>query len=342
MTRIIDVHAHVLPELLVAMAAAEERRWGIDFGRGDGGRVEYRLGGKWRPLLQQNDVYRETSAERADRMSQIGVDVQVLSLSPSFFLYLEDQADAVSFCSDLNDAVAGFVAEQRNRFLAFAVLPLAHPNAAVAELERALGLGFVGAVVATHVNGKDWDHPALTGVLEAAEGLGAPIFLHPAAVRSSEILGRHHLRNLVGNPLETTIAVASLVFGGVFDRLPGLRLGFAHGGGYGVFGSGRFDHGTRVRPELDVVDLPSEYMRRMWFDCLTHDELALKFLVERVGSDRIVLGTDDPADMGLDQPVAWLEACPSLNPEQRTSILTTNPAEWLGLGPDGSVGPTPR
>ena len=133
-----------------------------------------------------------------------------------------------------------------------------------------------------------------------------------------------------------SIAIASIVFGGVFDRLPGLRLGFAHGGGYGVFGSGRFDHGTRIRPELDVVDLPSVYMRRMWFDCLAHDELALKFLVERVGSDRIVLGTDDPADMGLDQPVAWLEACPSLSPEQRTSMLATNPAEWLDLGPDGS------
>jgi len=341
-TRVVDVHAHVLPGLLVEMAAGEEARWGIDFGRGEGGRVEYRVGGKWRPLLQQNDVYRETPTERADRMSQIGVDVQVLSLSPSFFLYLEDRDDAVAYCSDLNDAIAGFVAEQRDRFLAFAMLPLAHPDAAVAELERALGLGFVGAVVATHVNGKDWDHPDLTGLLEAAEALGAPIFVHPAAVRSSEILGRHHLGNLVGNPLETTIAIASIVFGGVLDRFPGLRLGFAHGGGYGVFGSGRFDHGARVRPELDVVNPPSEYLRRMWFDCLTHDERSLRFLVERIGPDRIVLGTDDPADMGLDQPVAWLEACSSLSPEQRTSILSANPAGWLGLDPDGSVGPTRR
>ena len=331
MTRTVDVHAHVLPRLLVAMAAAEETRWGIDFGRGQDGRVEYRMGGKWRPLLQQNDVYGETPTARADRMSRIGVDVQVLSLSPSFFLYLEDQADAVAYCSDLNDAIAGFVAEEPDRFQAFAMLPLEHSDAAVAELERALGLGFVGAVVSTHVNGRDWDHPELSGVLEAAEALGAPLFVHPASVRSAEILGRHHLRNLIGNPLETTIAIASFVLGGVLDRFPGLRLGFAHGGGFGVFGSGRFDHGARVRPELDIVTPPSEYLRRMWFDCLTHDELTLKFLIRRVGPDRIVLGTDDPADMGIAEPVSWLDSCSSLTAEERLSILSANPAGWLGL-----------
>ncbi|HEX5696803.1 MAG TPA: amidohydrolase family protein [Acidimicrobiia bacterium] len=333
MTRVVDVHAHVLPRLLVEMAAAEQSRWGIDFAEGEDGRFEYRVGGRWRPLLQQSDVYGESPDRRAGRMTRIGVDTQVLSLSPSFFLYLEDRADALAYCSDLNDAVAGFVAAQPGRFLAFGMLPLEHPQAAASELERVLGQGFVGAVVGTHVNGKDWDHPTLTGVLEAAEALGAAVFVHPASVRPAELLARHQLRNLVGNPLETTLAIASMVFGGVLDRFPGLRLGFAHGGGFGVFDSGRFDHGARARPELDLIAAPSDYLRRMWFDCLTHDETALRFLIDRVGADRIVLGSDDPADMGLAEPVSWLEGCSSLSPEEMSSILSANPARWLNLDP---------
>jgi len=293
--------------------------------------MEFNAAGRWLPLLQQTDVYRETPAARAARMRRMRVDVQVLSLSPSLFLYLEDRDHAAEFCADVNDAIAAFVGEEPSSFRGFAMLPLSHPGAAVAELERTRSLpGFVGAVVATHVNGRDWDHPELLPVLEAAAGLEVPIFVHPASVRASEVLGRHHLRNLVGNPLETTLAMAAFVFGGVLDRFPSLRLCFAHGGGYGVFAMGRFDHGHRVRAEARSAHIPSEYLSRMWFDCLTHDESAVRFLIDKAGASRIVLGSDDPADMGLANPVDWIEACNSLSDEERSQILGANAVGLFG------------
>ncbi|MDP9145390.1 MAG: amidohydrolase [Actinomycetota bacterium] len=331
MTGIVDVHAHVLPPTLVQSADRGDTRWGIDFERADGGRVMYRVSGSWRPLLQQDDVYGESPSERAARMLGIRVEVQVLSLSPSLLLYLEDENDAIRFCSDINDEVAAFVAEEPEHFRAFSILPLEHPLAAVSELERTMAQrGVVGSVVSTHVNGRDWDDPRLLPVLEAAEALGAALFVHPAAVRASDVLSRYHLRNLIGNPYETALAMASFVFGGILDRFPSLRLCFAHGGGYGAFGMGRLDHGWRVRPEPNSKLTPSEYLQRMWFDSLTHDELALRYLIDRAGADRIVLGSDDPADMGLARPVDWLDACTTLRDQERSLILGANAGGLLG------------
>jgi aminocarboxymuconate-semialdehyde decarboxylase len=327
LTGAVDVHAHVLPPTLTQAAERGETRWGIDFERAENGRVMYRIAESWKPLLQQDDVYGESPSERAARMREIRVGVQVLSLSPSLLLHLEDEKDAVGFCSDINDAVGEFVAGEPKHFRAFSILPLEHPQGAVAELERTMAEpGFVGSVVPTHVNGRDWDDPYLLPVLEAADSLGAAVFVHPAAVRASDILARHHLRNLIGNPYETTVAMASFVFGGVLDRLPSLRLCFAHAGGYGVFGIGRLDHGHRVRPEPNSLLAPSEYLQRMWFDSLTHDELALRYLIDRAGADRIVLGSDDPADMGLARPVDWLDGCTAISDEERTLILGANNA----------------
>jgi aminocarboxymuconate-semialdehyde decarboxylase len=330
MTRSIDIHAHVLPTLFSTAADRGTTRWGIEFGRADDGRMMFQVAGRWQPALQ-GDVYGETPAERVARMRRVKVDVQVLSLSPSLFLYLEDPADAAGFSVDVNDAIGAIVSAEPEHFRGLAVLPLEHPKAAAAELERTMALdGFVGAVVSTNVNGRDWDDPYLEPILEAAEGLGALVFVHPSSVRAGHLLDRHHLRNLIGNPLETTIAIASLVFGGVLDRFPSLELCLAHGGGYAGFGIGRFDYGSRVRPEARSVRLPSEYLRRLWFDSLTHDETALRYLIDKVGPDRILLGSDDPADMGLTHPVDWIEGCSSLTERERLLILGENAIKLLG------------
>ena len=331
MTPTIDIHAHILPSYLSDLADTTGSRYGIDFARRESdGRIMFRHGERWSPLLQ-GSVYGETVDDRVARMESMRVDVQVLSLSPSMHLHTLDAIDGAALARDTNDAIAETIAARPARFRGLAFLPLQSPAAAVAELERIMeNRRFIGAMVATNVAGADWDDPALETVLAAAESLGAFVFVHPAAVRAAELLSGYHLRNLVGNPLETTIAITSLVFGGVLDRHPHLLIGFAHAGGYACWGVGRLDHGHRVRPEAAATSPPSSYLRRLYFDSLTHDELALRHLVDRVGVSQLILGTDDPADMAQTDPVSWLEACSSISPDERRAILGGNLTRLIG------------
>lgn len=327
---VVDLHTHVLPAFLSRLADSGGSRYGMDFDRNDDGRLVFRIGGAWSPLLQ-GSVYDETADERVGRMDRMRVDVQVLSLSPSLHLHGLGASAGAALSRDANDAIAEMVDLHPKRFRGLAFLPLQEPRSAVAELDRVMASrAFVGAMVSTHVEGMDWDDPRLEPVLEAAESLGALLFIHPAAVRASPLLSRYHLRNLVGNPLETTIAVASLVFGGVLDRHSELAACLAHGGGYVCWGAGRFDHGSRVRPEAAVRSMPSEYLRRLYFDSLTHDERALRYLIDKAGIERVVLGTDDPADMAQEDPVTWLEGCSSILPDERRAILGGNLSRMLG------------
>lgn len=327
---VVDLHTHVLPAFLSRLADSGGRRYGMGFDRNDDGRLVFEIGGRWAPLLQ-GSVYDETPDQRVTRMDRMRIDVQVLSLSPSMHLHGLDGAAGAALSRDTNDAISEMVERHPTRFRGLAFLPLQEPRSAVAELERVMASpAFVGAMVGTHVEGMDWDDPRLEPVLEAAESLGALVFIHPAAVRASALLSRYHLRNLVGNPLETTVAVASLVFGGVLDRHPELAVCLAHGGGYVCWGAGRLDHGSRVRAEAAVRSMPSQYLRRLYFDSLTHDERALRYLIDKVGIERVVLGTDDPADMAQDDPVTWLEGCSSILPEERRAILGANLSRLLG------------
>lgn len=330
MTPVVDVHTHVLPRHLSRLADTGGRRYGMGFGRNDDGRLVFEIGGDWSPLLQ-GSVYDETPDERVARMDRMRIDIQVLSLSPSMHLHVLDGASGTALSRDTNDAIAEMIQSNPTRFRGLAFLPLQDPVSAVAELERIMAnRSFLGAMVSANVAGADWDDPRLDPVLEAAESLGALVFVHPAGVRASGLLSRYHLRNLVGNPLETTLAVASLIFGGVLDRHPDLLMCFAHGGGYACWGAGRLDHGYRVRSEAAAGSMPTEYLRRLYFDSLTHDELALRHLIDRVGVEHVVLGTDDPADMAQDDPVTWLEACSSIRPAERRAVLGGNLTRVLG------------
>jgi aminocarboxymuconate-semialdehyde decarboxylase len=278
--------------------------------------------------------FRAPLTQRIAEMDRLGVDMQVISLTPTLWRHEIDAAQAASMASDVNDETARIVAENPHRFAGFAFLPLQDTDASVKELVRSVrDLGLIGAAVTTNVDGEDWDSERLYPVLETAHELKALLFVHPASVRIRKQLDRYHMRNLIGNPLETTIAVGSLVFGGVLDRLPGLRTCFAHGGGYAVFAAGRFDHGYAVRPEArkTVSRPPSDYLRELHFDCLTHSPLALRHLVDLVGIDRVVLGSDYPADMGYQDPVGWLERAPLLADAEKEQILGANMERLLGL-----------
>ena len=322
--RTIDIHTHVIPRQLAESAERGEARHGITFGRDTNGRITGSVGPTTFAIAWPNPL--EIPEERIRAMDEMRVDMHVLSLSPLMHWYELDAIAGVPMAKEANDDVADMLATDPDRFAGLAFLPLQDPAAAVAELERCVrDLGFVGVMVGSHVNGLDWDADELFPVLAAARDLGALVFVHPSHGRANTFLTRYHLRNLVGNPFETTVAVASLIFGGVLDRLPDLDICFAHGGGYACLGVGRFDHGGQVRDEAKgSSSLPSDYLRRLYFDTLVFSDRALSHLIDVVGADRVVLGSDYPADMGEPRPVDFIESHPDLTDEKRLLILGGN------------------
>jgi aminocarboxymuconate-semialdehyde decarboxylase len=326
---VVDVHAHLLPQSAVRAARAGTEWFGSTIEQGPDGRPLI-VTGTYRVGMGATEHW-DPPSSRLARMDALGVDVQVLSLNPILFRYYLDPENAVPCCRAVNDEISGMIETWPHRFAGFATLPLQHPDAAIAELERAMtDLGLVGAAVGTHVSNANWDEPHLFPVLQAAEQLGALLFVHPSASRLKEALPRYHLRNLIANPTETTIAIGSLIFGGVLDRLPNLDIVFAHGGGYACWGSGRFDHGYQVRPEAQehAQLFPSEYLRRLHYDSLVHSYRNLRQLIDTVGIDRVVLGTDYPADMGQPRPVAWITGS-DLDEDERSAVLSRNAVRLL-------------
>jgi aminocarboxymuconate-semialdehyde decarboxylase len=321
-----DIHAHIIPRPIVA-AAASGRSWhGISFEHSADGSLEGQgpRGAFDLPGWSGNG---ETIEERLERMDALRVAHHVLSVTPSLFRYELDPPMASAMAAGMNDDLAEIAQSTPTRFSALAHLPLQDPGAALRELERtAAQPGMVGVSAGTHVNGADWDAPELFPILEAIESSGQLLFLHPANRRPDPRMQRYHLKNLIGNPLETTFAVASFIFGGVIDRLPGLKVCFAHGGGFAPLGIGRFDHGYGVRAEASAgaSDLPSDYLRRLYFDSITHNERTLRFLVDLVGPSQVVMGSDYPADMGVADPVGFIDGCASLSEEERLGILEGN------------------
>lgn len=322
--RAIDIHTHVVPRRLAESAQRGQSRHGITFGRDVHGKITTSVGRLTMAFPWPTPW--ETPEERVRSMDERQVEVHALSLSPLMHWYNLEPEGAVGMAREANDDIAEMVASHPSRFVGLGFLPLQHPVAAVEELERCItDLAFIGVMVGTNVGGLDWDVPELFPVLQAARDLHALVFVHPARGRADSFLTRYHLRNLIGNPLETTVALASLIFGGVLDRLPDLDLCFAHGGGYGCLGIGRMDRGHNVRPEAqDIALLPSQYLSGLYFDSLVHSHLALSHLVDLVGADHVVLGSDYPADMGEPFPVEFVESHPDLTYDQRRLILGGN------------------
>ena len=270
---------------------------------------------------------------RLGSMDARRVDIHMVSISPTLYWYSVDPEAACSFARISNDDLAEMIAGAPDRFIGLGYLPLQSVEGTIAELERCVTVhGFPGVMIGTNVNGADWDDEILFPVLAAAEALGAVLYFHPARGRADQFLRRYHFSNLIGNPLETAVALGCLIFGGVFDKLPALKTCFAHAGGYGVLGVGRLDHGHEVRPETTgILQLPSDYVRACWFDTITHSERTLRYIIDVVGVDKVGLGSDYPADMGEPQPVEFIEGCASLTGAEKTAILSGNATHLFGL-----------
>ena len=270
--------------------------------------------------------------ERLADLDAMGVDIQVVGPMPMHH-YWAEQDLAVRLARTVNQAVAAHCAQDPERLYGLGTVPLQHPDLAVALLDKAITeYGLYGISVSTTVEGRELADPRHDELWQKAEELGAVVFVHPWGCSLGERLATHYLGNTVGQPVETTVALSRLIFTGVLDRYPRLKLVAAHGGGYLPTCIGRSDHAWRVREDArGCAEPPSSYLRRMWFDALVYTPRALRHLVEEVGADRVVLGTGHPFDMGVTDPVARLDAA-GLDPAARDAIAGGNALDLLLKG----------
>lgn len=327
----IDLHTHILPE-----------RWpDLRERYGYGGFVALdhyapcraRMVIDGRPFREITDNCWDP-ARRIAECDRDGVSIQVLSTVPVMFSYWARPADAHDLSRLLNDHLAGVVDAHPGRFIGLGTVPLQDAGLAVRELERCVReLGFPGVQIGTHVNQQNLDDPALFPVFEAAQALGAALFVHPWDMVGKERMSRYWLPWLVGMPAETCLAICSLMFGAVFERLPRLRICFAHGGGSFAGTFGRIAHGHQARPDLVAVDCarpPAEYLGRFYVDSLVHDADMLRYLLRLVGPDRVALGSDYPFPLGEHPPGALIDALPELDQGIRRRLLADNALDFLG------------
>ena len=319
----IDFHSHVIPETIIAAMRADPERYATRIEAQAGKR--YLVRGKLRFELLPEFSLAEAKLEAMDRK---GIEISVISPGPQVFFYNLKEEEGMESARLVNDGIAAMVAKNPARLRGMATLPMQHPEAAVAEMERvAREHGFKGIELATAAPAGELADPRYRPVLRRAQELKMTIFAHPNTIGSGGRLDCYYLTNLIGNPLETTIMVANLMFSGALDELPRLKMLLAHGGGFAPYQVGRFVHGHKVRPETRAHTASSakDMLKRFYFDTLTHDAQALRYLVELVGPERLVLGTDAPFDMGDENPRGTLS---HLSPEE-VAILRKNALRLL-------------
>ncbi|MGC1214574.1 MAG: amidohydrolase family protein [Micromonospora sp.] len=326
--RVIDVHAHVIPPALVASMRAGDAPDDIRIEAQDSRPwVVHRQGYRY-PLL---NAFHDVQA-RLDAMDAAGVDVAVLSSPPTLFLYWIDAASAADAARVINDAIAAMVAQAPTRFTGVATLPLQDPGVAAVELRRCVReLGMCGAQIGPHAEGLPLDDGALRPVLDTAVELGVPLIIHPYYVGSSPGLDGFYLTNLQGNPWQTAVCASRLILSGTLDALPSLEVVLVHGGGHLPYQIGRLDHGHKVRPEAQApLQAPSAYLRRFHYDTLTHRPASTRWLIDQVGADRVLYGTDMPFDMGGGPLREQLAGFP-LSDEALTAVAHTNAERLFAL-----------
>ncbi len=327
--RTIDVHAHILLEDTMRRMSSEAPDIGPKLSDVEAEHARFTVDG----LMQHPFPRGAWDLEmRLRHMDEAEVDVQVLSNVPQTFLYNCDASLGATLSAIQNEAIAATVRQQPDRFLGIATLPMQDPERAAKELRRAMTeLGLRGAQIGSHVQGRNLDDPALEPLWQTASELGAFFLIHPQKVAGEDRQKSFYLRNLIGNPLDTTIAAASLVFAGVLERYPNLKFCLSHGGGFTPYQTGRWIHGWKVRPEPQqrLKVSPEASIRRLYFDCILHFEPALHYLVDTFGADHVLLGSDYPFDMGMLDCVKQIRAFKA-SQEVRDTILGTTAATLLG------------
>ena len=328
----IDIHTHLLPPELPRFA---ER-----YGYGGFMTLEHHAPCRARMVRDDGKFFREIESNCWDPLKRLeecdahGVSVQVLSTVPVMFGYWARPEHGLDMSRFLNDQLASVVAAHPKRFVGLGTVPLQSPEFAVRELERCVReLGMAGVQVGSHVNGLNLGEPELFPFFEAAARLGAAIFVHPWDMLGEARMKKYWMPWLVGMPAEVALALCSVLFSGLLEKLPTLRLAFAHGGGAFPGTFGRIEHGHQVRPDLVAVDNPTpprESLGRFWVDSLVHDPDMLRFIVKLFGPQKVALGSDYPFPLGEDRPGTLVESIAEFDAATRERLLWRNALEWLG------------
>ena len=326
---VIDVHAHaMLPGVEALLAgdprAEQAREDEAAFFGPESAAPSREMVRRVAPLMLDLDA-------RLAKMDAQGVDVQLVSTSPAHYHSWAPRDLAARLARAIGEEIAA-LCERSERLHGLGYAPLQHPDAAETALVEAVReLGLRGVEIPSYGGDHELGDPELEPFWARAEEIGAVVFVHPWGCTLGARLRRHFMSNLVGQPVENAMAISSLVLSGLLERRPGLRIVLAHGGGYLPLAPGRMDHGWAVRPELTTAERPSDALKRLYYDSLTFAPELLETLAQRVGADRIVLGSDFPFDMGCEDPVGHVHAAAGLSGAQRQAILGANAAALLGL-----------
>jgi aminocarboxymuconate-semialdehyde decarboxylase len=304
--RTIDTHTHILTQETAALLTKAGVKITITPMDGENAALDV-AGTVYRPFPTGGfDIPR-----RLRDMDATGVDVHVLSATPQTYLYSQEPALAATLSAIQNDQMAKHIAAHPGRFSGIATLPMQDPKRAADELRRAMTkLGLKGSMFASNIMGKNLDDPSFEPLWATAQELDAFMFIHPNNVAGADRLKSYYLQNLIGNPLDTTIAAACLLFGGVLDRYPRLKIMLAHGGGFTPYQAARWEHGWKVRPEpkKNVRTQPKNVARRFMYDTILHSDKTLEAMIGLVGADNVLLGSDYPYDMAMLDCVAHVRS----------------------------------
>jgi aminocarboxymuconate-semialdehyde decarboxylase len=325
--RVVDTHAHWYPADWLKLFERD--------GPAEGAKLERTASGYTIRTDRIVNAFTEQFVDlelRLDGMHRQRVDVHAMSLTAPM-VYWASPGFGLALAQAYNDSAAAAHARHPDRFVGLAMLPMQAPELALEELERAAKLpGMRGMYLATHVNNTELDDRRFWNIYAKAEELGWPVFLHPIDTIGRERTTRYYLKNLLGNPYDTGVAAASLIFGGVLDAFPKLEVNLPHAGGTFPWLIGRLDHGTKVRPELKhMKQLPSAYLRRFTYDTIGHNDQINFNLIRLVGADRVVLGSDYCFDMGLTDPLGDVERLDALTAAERDLIAGQTAIRLLRL-----------
>jgi len=324
----IDVHSHVIPETIIQAMREQPALYNTTI-EGEGDALKF-VRGKIKFDLIPEFYDADAKVESMDRK---GIDISVISPGPQAFFYGLGDDQALKTAQIVNEGVAKMVAARPDRLRGMATLPMQHPDAAITELERVVKeYGFKAVEMGTAIGNEELADPKFRPVLRRIQELKVVIFAHPNTQGSAGRLDCYYLTNLIGNPLDTTIMVGKLMFSGALDELPELKILLAHGGGFLPYQIGRFEHGHAVRPDTSAVTQtrPMDLFKRFYFDALTHSPQAIRHLIDVVGSERVVIGTDSPFDMGEEHPVERLDAVPRLTQAEREDVCYRSALRLFG------------
>ena len=327
----IDIHTHILPENLneITNTFSDSRFLRMDA-----------IDDKTAMLRKDDKAFRQVECNcwnhhtRMKECHETGVDVQVLSTIPVLFSYWAQDNECLSLSEFINNHIASICNEESTKYIGLGTIPMQNTNLAIAEMDRCVNeLNLPGIEMGSNINGLNLSEEQFSPIFEHAEQIGCSLFIHPWVMMGQVDMQKYWLPWLVGMPAETSRAICSLIFGGVFDKYPNLKIAFAHGGGAFPFTAGRVDHGFNVRPDLCAVDnsaLPSSYMKNFYVDSLVHDAHAMNFLFQTMGAERIAMGSDYPFPLGEHHPGKLIESM-DLTDSTKQRLLSGTALEWLGL-----------